>query len=461
MSTSERPGDEPHFDRYHLIAKLRSGPITDLFRAEQIALGRPVFIKALGRGILPGSPFAAALEREARLLTGLDHPGIVRLLDFTADAATMWLVLEYVDGFSLDEVVAKKGKLSPGGAVAIALSVAEALAHAHARGVVHRDIQPHNVLVARSGAVKLVNFGAAADERFPTAPELLDGSAGFGTPAYMSPEQLLGEPEDARSDIFSLGIVLYEMLTGSRPFAASDERGSSHRIRHDPAPPPSRLVPAISGTLDRAVRRCLTKMPSDRHATAAELARILASEFEDTGFASPEAAIAAELGRLGLTAQSGPPPREGLRVVHSRTRPISVGTAFQGYLAALFFIVAGGGAIQLSSARGRVEHSVGGGASLALVPANTAYLRVVADPWANVIVDGQQVETTPFARPIPLAAGVHYVRLEHPNAPAERRTVTLTPGESILLDVKMDIARAKVTAPEGPPTPNLTDPATP
>src|SRR5437762_13561306 len=108
----------------------------------------------------------------------------------------MWLVLEYVDGWTLEAVLEKGKKLTAAAASGVALQIAEALGHAHKRGVVHRDVRPVNVLLSRTGAVKVANFAAAADERLPTAPELLDGRAGFGTPAYMSPEQVLGEPED-------------------------------------------------------------------------------------------------------------------------------------------------------------------------------------------------------------------------------------------------------------------------
>jgi eukaryotic-like serine/threonine-protein kinase len=461
MSSSMRPPEEPTFGRYRVIAKVRSGPITDLYQAEQSALGRHVFIKALGRGILPASPFAAALEREAKLLTELDHPNIVRLLDFVRDESTMWLVLEHVDGFTLEEVIAKKGKLSAAGAVGVALAITEALVHVHEHGIVHRDLQPHNVLVARTGVVKLANFAVAADERLPTAPELLEGSSGFGTPAYMSPEQLLGEPEDQRSDLFSVGIVLYEMLTGQRPFDAPDDRAASHRIRHDPVPPLGRTAPEVSGTLDRAVRRCLAKMPSDRHASASELMRALAAELSELGYRSATEAVAAELVRLGLVAApSAASRRESLRPP-TRREPVNVGTAARVHVLALLLVIAGGGAIQYSFAASRGASVPRGGARLELVPPRMASLRVVADPWAHVIVDGQQVETTPFAHPIPLPPGVHYVRLEHPSAPAERRTVTLGPGETVLLDVKMDVARPRSQPKDGAPRQNLTDPATP
>lgn len=458
MQSGDRADENPEFEGYRVIQRLRSGPVTDLYRGELETLGRPVFIKALGHGILPSSPFAAALEREARLLVELDHPSVLRLLDFVRNDSAMWLVLEHVDGFTLDEILAKKGKLSPAGAAAVGLALAEGLSHAHAHGIVHRDVQPHNVLVSRRGAVKLANFAAAADERLPTAPELLEGSAGFGTPAYMSPEQLFGEPEDPRSDLFSLGIVLWEMITGKRPFDAPDDRAASHKIRHDPVPHLARLVPDVPAALDRVVRRCLEKMPSDRYASADELVRALAEQVAESGHASAEAGVRAELERLGLAAQGGA-RRESRTPAHKA--PPTLRTALSGYLFALGLLVAGGSFIQYRSIASHGDGAPRGGARLELLPARPAYLKVVADPWAHVIIDGEQVDTTPFARPIPLPAGTHYVRLEHPAAPTERRTVTLSAGETVLVDVKMDVSRPRVTAPVAPSAATLTDPKTP
>jgi serine/threonine-protein kinase len=459
MRSEGRSGDLPEFERYRVVSRLRSGPISDLYRAEQTALGRFVIIKALGHGILPSSPFASALEREARLLTELDHPSIVRLLDFVREKETMWLVMEDVDGSSLEEIARVGQKLAPEAAIAIALALSDALAHAHGRGVVHRDLQPRNVWVSKEGSVKLTSFSAAADERLPTAPELLEGHDGFGTPAYMSPEQLLGEPEDPRSDLFSLGILLHEMLTGRRPFDAADERAASHRIRHDPVPPLTRLAPSLSHSLDRVVRRCLEKMPSDRFGSARELGFALRQELEDPE-TPPNEAIARELGRIGLSSAKAPARRDAPRM-GQRRRTLSIGNALSGHLLALGLIVGGGTLIQYTSAHASGDRPTGGGARLALIPPHAGYLRVVADPWAEVVVDGEPLDTTPFARPIPLAAGVHYVRLEHPNAPVERRTVTLVESETVLLDVKMDVAHPRVPRTEPPARLNLTDPATP
>ena len=173
----------------------------------------------------------------------------------------MWLVLEYVDGWTLDELLRQAKRLPPAAAAAIALELARALDHAHGKNIVHRDVQPRNVLVSRQGQVKLTGFSVAVEERLPTAPELLDGGTGFAGPAYMSPEQLLGEPPDPRSDLFSLGVSLYEMLSGEPPFRAPDERGVTQLIRHEPAPPLGRSI-AVPGSLERIVQRCLEKCPA-------------------------------------------------------------------------------------------------------------------------------------------------------------------------------------------------------
>src|SRR5690606_28128346 len=136
--------------------------------------------------------FAAPLEREARLLSQLNHPSIVKVYDLVREGDRLWLVLEYVDGFSLEELRTKLPKLPQASACAIACEIAGALRHAHASGIVHRDVQPKNILVSKRGEVKLVGFTVAVDERMATMPELLEGDSHYGGPSYMSPEQILG-----------------------------------------------------------------------------------------------------------------------------------------------------------------------------------------------------------------------------------------------------------------------------
>ncbi|MEO6420457.1 MAG: serine/threonine-protein kinase, partial [Polyangiaceae bacterium] len=201
------------FGNYVVTEELGSGGIALVYKAAQQPLNRPIAIKALKPTIGPESPFAAQLEREARLLGDLSHPNIVLLHDFVKTSDQMYLVLEFVDGFSLSELLAKRTRLAPEAVAQIGAEIARGLAHAHERGIVHRDVKPANVLLSRRGEVKLVDFGIAQRDRLPTAdeplgPEGRGENMAFGTPAYMSPEQILGEFVDARSDIFSLGVVL-------------------------------------------------------------------------------------------------------------------------------------------------------------------------------------------------------------------------------------------------------------
>lgn len=431
----------PEFDGCHVVRRLRQGPIADVYHAIQQPLGRPVLIKALSSSILPSSPFAATLEREARLLAELHHPNILHVHDFVRRDDRLWLVLEFVDGWTVDELIEKQVQLSPFAVAAIALEVARALEHAHLHAVIHRDVRPSNIVVSKRGTVKLLNFAVAVDERLPMVPELLDGTTGAGGPAYMSPEQILGEPPDPRSDLFSLGIVTYELLTHRRPFPDDGARSATQRIRHDPPVPLSRVSPNVPPALDRIVQRCLEKLPSDRFGSSTELVAVLLEFLRQAGPKSSQQILGQALVSAGLSAHAPSVELEAPLSVQTPVRASHFGRAVRGLLVAFAMVVLGGGVIQYAAGQqGARRHTRNTHTRLELVPNSVAHLRVVATPWAHVVVDGQRVATTPFAHPIPLEAGIHYVRLEHPNAPVERRTVELVAGETVLLDVKMDIA---------------------
>ncbi|MGC4095162.1 MAG: protein kinase [Polyangiaceae bacterium] len=434
--------DAPRFDGCEVVERLHSGPLSELYRAVQRPLGRPVLIKAIGASILPSSPFAASLEREARLLAEFDHPNIVALHDFVRKDERMWMVLEHVDGWTLEEVLKKSGRFEQAASIAIVLEVARALSHTHDRGISHRDLRPRNILISRRGQVKLTNFSVASDERMATAPELLDHGSSYVGPSYMSPEQILGEPADPRSDLFSLSVVLYELLAGERPFQAADEHNESLRIRSEVAPPLARKVTGLLPSVERIVQRCLEKMPSDRFQTANELLAALEQVTRELGLRDSAEAIRRALREAGMSGVTrGTRSPQQTRSLPPSGETMTLARASAGLFAAGVLLVAGVTLVQMVSRRGEERQGEQGGrARLELVPQSVAYLRVVAHPWAHVIVDGQLVDTTPFARPIPLGAGVHYVRFEHPQAPAERRTVKLAPGETLLLDVSLKVA---------------------
>jgi serine/threonine-protein kinase len=428
----------PTFEGCDVLERLRSGPVADLYGAVQQPLGRRVTIKALGASVVAASPFASALEREARLLAQLGHPNVIGLYDFVRRDERMWLVLEHVEGWTLAEVLEKTGKLPQAAALFVAKALASALEHAHAHGVIHRDVRPQHVLLSRTGDVKLTDFSVAADERLPTAPEILSGATGPPSFSYASPEQILGEPPDPRSDLFSLGVVLFELLAGTPPFGGSNDRSATTRIRNEPPPPLGRFVPDLLPALERVVLRCLQKLPSDRFQSASELREALDLAERELGGGEPRSALVGAMRSAGFET-SGPLPQKVDREPTARPTA-SVGRATVVLVALCIVSLVGGAVIQLVARRGGdagPDRDARG--RLELAPANPGYLRVVAEPWAHVIVDGQKLETTPFARPIPLAPGIHYVRLEHPLAPAERRTLTVTGGETIVLDVVMHV----------------------
>jgi hypothetical protein len=431
--------DLPIIDGFRVLEELGSGSLSSVYKAVEEPLGRTVALKVLKNTIAPASPFAAQLEREARVLATLSHPNIGLLYGFSKDAASMHLVLEFVDGFSLAAIAKKKPILAPEVVAVIGAAVARGLAHAHERGVVHRDVKPANILVSRRGDVKVFDFGiaqrAARPEDDALSPLRLENIAAFGTPAYMAPEQILGEGVDARSDLFSLGVVLYQLLCGARPFERGDDgdqRPAAHRIRRDPPIPLHRRAPEVPAALERVVMRAIQKLPADRYPTAEAMAEPLEEiATARSGLRAPAVLVRALEG-AGLVspseAEEGAAPA---RRKNLSARPAIAGLALLG-AAALF----GGALLQTRAHR---DGDAAGSRPLDLLPPSAGYLRVLATPWAEVWVDGQRIDVTPFARPIPLPEGTHYVTLIHPSAPVEKRTVAIVHGETLTIDAAMKV----------------------
>ena len=312
--TPERLGD------CRLLEVTGQGPLTLVYRGVQEPLGRPVTVKALRPSISPSSSLAQQLEREAHLLASLRHGGIVTLYDFVRHDDGMWLVLEHVGGPTLAQLLERTGRgLGTAPAVSIALALAEALGHAHERGVIHRDLRPEHVQLSTDGDVKLGDFAVAQGERLPSSPEPLAGSVGFGSPAHLAPEQVLGETTDARSDLFSLGIVLYRMLSGVHPFEAPDARSVTQRIRHDAPTPLLRVAPQVPPPLERVVARCLEKSPDRRFESADALADALRRVAADLDLPTGRREIAVVLGRSGF---AGPKPSAAAQA-RAATAPVA------------------------------------------------------------------------------------------------------------------------------------------
>src|SRR5262245_12394913 len=431
-----------------IVEEVASGGMAVVYRAVQDPLGRTVAIKALKSSAALEENVVTRFEREAKSLALLQHENIIHVYDFHRERGALFIVMEYVQGIDLYDLLEKSGRLPYDVAAIIAMQVGRALDYIHYRGIVHRDIKPANVMISRQGGVKLMDFGIARDTSFG---DLTEAGTGIGTPAYMSPEQVLGDKLDARSDIFSLGVVLYQMVMGKKPFVEDEKKSAMHKSRleaHESARSVNQDVPR---ELSNIIDRCLEKQPRDRwrsaqHMTIA-LERFLAKHVEMNHHARLV---------LFLKAQGVITELEAEEYLN----PAALG--------------AGGGALQQPNLQARnvvrgglVAHGIVFGVLflflglIHVAPLNTTpksaaqierekqrgYLRVDARPWARISVDGSLAGTTPMAKPLELTEGAHTLRFEHDWYEPVVRTVQIVPTSpeaAQLMSVNFETLKTKL-----------------
>ncbi len=433
-------------DGVRLGHRIGEGTLSEVYRGTQQSLGRAVAVKVLKGSVAPTSPLGRRFEREGALLASLAHQNIPQIVDVgRTEDGRPFLVMELVEGPTLAALRAPREVLAADVATIIALKVARALEYAHLRGIVHRDLKPGNVLISRRGEVKLADFGLAREIN-----DSVDDRLGVvGTPAYMSPEQVLGDKMDFRSDIFSFGIVLYEALTGRRPFQEDPGRTVMQKIRLDRYVSPRRLRPEVPTTLERILSRCLEKNPSYRYPSTGSLCDDLNEHLARRGVISHEARLVGYLRECGLIEE---------RDVHDALGPMAgawskappkyhpMRQMVAGQFAALGLAL--GALTTLELTRGREQDPT---ALIGPRPAGAAgvgQLRVLARPWAEVVVDGTTVDTTPMSRAVPLAPGQHFVRLRNPAYVTEDRAVQVSAGQTVWIDV--DLRPASREEPHAP-----------
>jgi eukaryotic-like serine/threonine-protein kinase len=303
--------------RYALAGVLGAGGMSTVWRARDQVLGREVAVKVLSPQFAADPGFLARFEREAQHAAALSHPHLVTVFDCGVDAAGPFIVMELVAGRTLRQVLDEAGALPPGEAVGVAAQVCEALAVAHGAGLVHRDIKPANIVLASGGGVKVLDFGIARAEGATGGTKTLGM---LGTAAYLSPEQASGGPAGPQADLYALGCVLFEMLTGAPPFSADTPVGLAYRQVHDDPGPPSARRPGLPAELDQITGALLAKDPAAR----------------PPGAAAARAALLSALGPaatavLPLTANGPPPGMPGRR---GRWRPRPAEVVLAGALAA-------------------------------------------------------------------------------------------------------------------------------
>lgn len=286
--------------RYEVVAELGRGAMGTVYRAKDPAMDREVALKtviAVALASEQGSEFRERFYREAKAAGRLAHPGIVAVFDVGEDDGLPFLVMEFVNGQTLDAAVKKGERLTLERVCEIGQQIADAIGYAHKQGVIHRDIKPANILLTSTDAhgierPKITDFGVAklAAGQITTTGQML------GTPAYMPPEQFTGAQVDGRADIFSLGVILYWMATGEQPFHGETMTAVSYKVVHTEPVPPRKLNPSIPEDLDFIIMKCLAKSPVDRYQTAEELARDLAGlraqgkpDMQRTAFLHPQA----------------------------------------------------------------------------------------------------------------------------------------------------------------------------
>jgi len=375
-------------DRYAVGRLLGRGGMAEVYLATDRVLDRPVAIKVLGDWLAGDRTFVERFRREALAAARISHPGLVAVYDTGSEDGLHYIVMERVPGETLADVLRSEGRLGPARAAAIAAGVADALAVAHRAGIVHRDVKPANVMLQPDGRTKLMDLGIA---RGIDGTSITRGSSVLGTAAYVSPEQARGEPVDHRSDIYALGCVFYEMLTGRAPFLADNPVAVAYQHVHEPLTPPSSLVPTIPPGLEAVALRAMAKDPAARYPDVVEMREAL-ERAEDAGAVAataPQAPVAATA-PIPVAAPTERLPRRADRPPPRRRTPLVV----LGLIIAL--LAAGGLAFTLAQ-----DDTAGGAAPAGSPPASSPTPGRTPSPSPGA---SPSPSPSPSAEPAPIAS---------------------------------------------------------
>ncbi|GEM_PF-1272675 len=379
---TETSGEEG-FGRYQIVRELGKGSMGVVYQAYDPVIGRPVALKILRSDRITSEAYVLRFLTEGKAIGRLSHPNIVSIYDIGQGQGTIYLAMEYIEGETLAHLLERK-RLSLKEIVSLAIQVAGALDYAHKKGIVHRDIKPGNILIQSTGEIKITDLGIAHIED-PLMAQLTQAGEILGTPAYMSPEQVSSHPVDGRSDLFSLGIVLYEVTTGGRPFKGENMAALFHSIVHDDPPEPSKINPAIPLGLSQIIIKCLHKRPEDRYDSGKSLSDALNNTLQE------------------IEPSITPAPKVKKRSYTPFLIPIGLGALILGILFYLLLIPKEQAPPSLPKFQPipKVEQKT-------VEPASAGLKLESIPPGAQVFVDGMMKGKTPVQMELPL--GKHRVK---------------------------------------------------
>jgi serine/threonine-protein kinase len=427
MTSSPTPALEAWLASYELGDQVETNAFTATFRAERREDGRRVLVKTVKPGLRKPDRALALLSRERDVVMATGHAALPTLIETVKD--TDRLALVYVDerGHRLSDLLDRVPRLRPAPALEVAVAVCGALAALHRAGYVHARLRLESVELTESGRVILHDPGGVGARGGGGDPDL-------DAPENMAPEQVLGQAAGPETDVYLVGKLVYQLIAGAPPFSAATG-GITQQIRHAEPEPLQTAAPDAPRELQRIVSRCLKKRGRDRYPDMAslqsELLRVLRAQ---TSLPS-EHLVAGALADAGLATEL-PNPRERDVARGASHAPAWVGKAIRIAAGVAAFVLV---VLLMWSWLGDDEDPYGSGPKGILK--QPALVRVLAQPWAEVHIDGALVEVTPVARPIEVTPGRHVVVFKHPNAKPVTREIEIIPGQTILLDVQMPVVR--------------------
>lgn len=438
--------------RYEILSTLGQGAMGVVYRAIDPLLERTVAIKTISLDLSRDEfeEFERRFYREASSAGRLNHPNIVTIHDVGNTDNIAYMAMEFLEGEELRDILDAGGALAPERIAEIVSQVADGLAFAHQHGVVHRDIKPSNIMILTNGAVKITDFGIAL---IPSSSRTVAGMI-LGSPKYMSPEQVVGQEVDGRADIFSLGVVLYEMLTGRPPFAGDNISAIMFRILNEMPTAPCTLKPELPETFNYIVARALAKHPDERYQSAAEMAEdlrhYLALKVPDNFYAH-----AADKPRT-LERRAKPRNVEDQTVLLAPASPAQPAVAARPRGKTALLVLAGVAVLSIGAwllTRGDApvpDKTPAVSAAVPVAPASSVapapepalvpegVLAFAVTPWGEVFVDGRREGVSPPLNELKLAAGKHKIEIRNPGFVPYSETIELQAGMSKKIKYKFN-----------------------